>query len=153
MAYDSKFMIRALELAQKAGLQGEVPVGAVIVQNGRIVGEGFNFREQGKNPLAHAEIIAIENAAACLGGWRLVDCEMYVTLEPCMMCAGALVQCRMVNLYIGALDLKAGAVVSKVNLLDEPWLNHQVIYEYGHMADESSEMLKAFFKRLRGKSK
>lgn len=136
---DSKWMGEALKLAEQAGQMGEVPVGAVVVFEDRIVGYGYNCRESDKNPLAHAEIIAIEEAARNLGRWRLFGCTLYVTLEPCPMCAGALVNARMDRLVYGAMDIKSR-------------FNHQVMVEGGVLAEQSAELLKSFFQKLRSSS-
>ena len=149
---DKKFMQRAIELAHIAMSQGEVPVGAVIVKNGEIIGEGYNMREQKQNPLSHAEIEAINNACNALGGWRLPGCELYVTLEPCPMCAGAIINSRIEKVYFGAYDKKAGSVRSLVRLFDIPY-NHKPEIEGGIMEEECAEVLSDFFRRLREKKK
>lgn len=151
MVYNKRFMDRAIDLASEAASMGEIPVGVVIVKDDEIIAEGYNRREIDKNPLAHAEIIAIESAAQKLGGWRLIGCQMYVTLEPCMMCAGAIVQSRVEHVYIGASDPKAGCVTSKLHLWDEAWINHKPEYSVGHEQDRCSEILKVFFKLLRNR--
>jgi tRNA(adenine34) deaminase len=148
LSYDRRFMERAIELAKAAAEIGEVPVGAVVVKSGNIVGEGYNRRETAKDPTAHAEIIAIKKASETLGGWRLVDCDMYVTLEPCIMCSGAIINSRIRHLYIGAFDKKAGAVISNSKLLDEAWTNHKTDYA-SHLEDEASSILTDFFADLR----
>ena len=142
------FMARALELAREAALAGEAPVGAVIVRRGEIVGEGRNRREQGKSALLHAEIEAIAAACAALGGWRLWECELYVTLEPCPMCAGAIVNARIRRVIFGALDPKAGALVSRLRLF-EAGLNHRPEAIGGVMADACGGVLSAFFRGKR----
>lgn len=142
------FMKAALKEAKKAYAEGEVPVGAVIVRNGEIIARGRNKREKNKNALAHAEIMAIDKACKKLGGWRLFDCEMYVTLEPCPMCAGAIINSRLKKVTIGALDEKSGAVMSVVSLFDLPF-NHKPEIEIGLMKDECRKMLSDFFKELR----
>ncbi len=146
-----RYMAIALEEAQKAFKKGEVPIGAVVVQNGIVVGRGHNLRETSKDPTAHAEMIAIRDAANTLGGWRLIDCDMYVTVEPCPMCAGAIYQSRIVNLYIGAMDAKGGAVGSLYNIVTDDRLNHQVHVHYGVLEEPCSMIMKDFFKRLRSK--
>lgn len=146
-----RYMAAALEEAQKAFRKGEVPIGAVIVQNGIIVGRGHNLRETDKDPTAHAEMIAIRDAAKTLGGWRLVNCDMYVTIEPCPMCAGAIFQSRIVNLYIGSMDPKGGAVGSLYNIPRDERLNHLVNVEYGILKEPCSQIMKDFFKKLRSK--
>ena len=147
---DEKFMRRALTLAGEAARLGEVPVGAVIVSNGEIISEGFNRRETAKNALAHAELLAIDTACARLGGWRLQKCELYVTLEPCPMCAGAIINSRIKRVIIGARDNKAGALGSLVNLNRYPF-NHHPELCFGVLEAESSALLREFFKRLRDK--
>lgn len=144
-----KFMEEALKEAQKAAALGEVPIGAVIVRGGEIVGRGHNMTETAKDPTAHAEIEAIRQAAKNLGGWRLIGCDMYVTAEPCAMCAGAIVWSRIQTLYIGAMDPKAGACGSVFNIVQEKKLNHNVRIETGLLQDQCSNILKEFFKKLR----
>lgn len=143
------FMREAILEAKKAEAMGEVPIGAIVVKAGKIVGRGFNQRETGKRAIAHAEILAIEDACSQLGGWRLVDCDLYVTLEPCLMCAGAIYQARVVNVYYGAADPKAGAFGSLYHIHEDHRLNHMVHVEKGILEDECSGLLKAFFKHLR----
>ena len=145
---DEKMMERALALAQEAFDDGEVPVGAVIVRNGEIVGEGRNRREKGKNALYHAEIEAIDNACQKLGGWRLWECELYVTLEPCPMCAGAIVNARIPQIYFGAYDPKNGCCGSVADVLNLPLAFHPA-YQGGVMQEKCSQILSDFFKRLR----
>ncbi len=145
---DEKMMERALALAQEAFDDGEVPVGAVIVRNGEIVGEGRNRREKGKNALYHAEIEAIDNACKKLGGWRLWECELYVTLEPCPMCAGAIVNARIPQVYFGAYDPKNGCCGSVADVLNLPLAFHPA-YQGGVMQEKCSQILSDFFKRLR----
>lgn len=149
-----KYMQRALELAREAYDEGEVPVGAVVVKKstGEIVGEGRNMREQAKNALAHAEIMAIDSACKKLGGWRLPDCAMYVTLEPCPMCCGAIINSRIDNVYFGAYDYKSGSVVSVQKMFELPY-NYKPEVTGGVMEEECSEMLSAFFKDLRTRKK
>ena len=142
-------MEEAIIEAKKAFELGEVPVGAVIVKDGEIVARAHNLTETSKDPTAHAEMLAIRKAAEALGGWRIKGCSMYVTLEPCSMCAGALVWSRMENLYIGARDPKAGACGSVFNIVESERLNHRVHVEYGLMENECSELLKSFFRELR----
>ncbi|HBT64373.1 MAG TPA: tRNA-specific adenosine deaminase [Ruminococcaceae bacterium] len=142
------FMRQALELAKEAAAEGEVPVGAVIVHKGEIVGRGRNRREIEKNALAHAEIEAIHNACRSRCGWRLFDCELYVTLEPCPMCAGAIINARIDRVIFGAADLKAGSCGSVTNLFEMPY-NHRPICEGGLLSDESAELLREFFQQLR----
>ena len=146
-----KYMLEALEEAKKAAAMGEVPVGAVIVHGGKIIGRGHNETESRRDPTAHAEMIAIRQAAAALGGWRLPDCTMFVTVEPCSMCAGAIVWSRIEKLYIGTPDPKAGACGSVFNIPQNPRLNHFTEIEIGLMQEECSGILKDFFKHLRNK--
>lgn len=143
-----EFMKRALELAEISALEGEVPVGAVVVKDGEIVGEGRNRRELGKNALYHAELEAIDNACKRLGGWRLWQCDLYVTLEPCPMCAGAIINSRIKTVYYGARDIKAGSFGSVVNFNDIPY-NHKPQLVGGVMEQECSDILSNFFKNLR----
>ncbi|MCP3104161.1 tRNA adenosine(34) deaminase TadA [Myxococcus sp. K15C18031901] len=148
---DEAFMQQALMLAREAAELGEVPVGAVAVHDGIIIGTGFNRREVDRNPLAHAEVLALDAASKHLGVWRLTGVTLYVTLEPCAMCAGALVQSRVTRLVFGAMDPKAGAVGSLYNLAEEPRHNHRLQVTSGILADESRHLLKSFFERLRAK--
>ena len=145
----NNFMEEALRLAKQSFDEGEVPVGAVIVKDGEIVGRGRNRRENGKNALFHAEISAIDEACRNLGGWRLWQCEMYVTLEPCPMCAGAIVQARIPEVIFGARNKKAGCSGSVLNILNEPKLNHQVKVVEGVLSDECGGLMTSFFKRFR----
>ena len=145
-------MQKALELARESALEGEVPVGAVIVKGDEIVGTGRNRREYGKNALYHAEIEAIDNACKALGGWRLWQCDMYVTLEPCPMCAGAIINSRIKTVYYGANDLKAGSFGSVADFNTLPY-NHKPEIVSGVMQDEARDMLSDFFKGLREKKK
>lgn len=144
-----KYMEEALREAKKAAAIGEIPVGAVIVKNGRVIARGHNRTETDKDPTAHAEMIAIRNAAKVLGGWRLPECTMYVTLEPCSMCAGAIVWARIQKLVIGTMDPKAGACGSVFNIVQEPRLNHRVEIETGCMQESCAGLIKAFFRDLR----
>lgn len=144
------FMKYALTLAKQSAEEGEVPVGAVVVCDGKIVGEGRNRREIVKNALHHAEIEAIDNACKNLGGWRLWKCDLYVTLEPCPMCAGAIINSRIKNVYFGATDEKNGAVVSAARLFDMNF-THKPLYEGGIMGEECAKILSEFFKDLRKK--
>ena len=145
---DERMMERALKLAQEAFDDGEVPVGAVIVRKGEIVGEGRNRREKGKNALYHAELEASDNACKHLGGWRLWECELYVTLEPCPMCAGAIVNARIPQVYFGAYDPKNGCCGSVADVLNLPLAFHPA-YQGGVMQERCSGILSEFFKRLR----
>ncbi|MFR2565109.1 MAG: tRNA adenosine(34) deaminase TadA [Anaerovoracaceae bacterium] len=142
-------MKEALAEAKKAAAAGEVPVGAVIVKDGEIIGRGHNETETAKDPTAHAEMIAIRQAAKNLGGWRLTGCTMYVTTEPCSMCAGAIVWSRISRLFIGTMDPKSGACGSVFNIPQESRLNHFVEIETGLMQEECSSLMKSFFKELR----
>ncbi len=146
---DEKYMRRALELAQKAAQEEETPIGAVIVFRDQIIGEGYNRRNQLGNPLCHAEIEAINQAAEYMKDWRLEECTMYVTLEPCPMCAGAIVQARIPRVVLGAMNPKAGCAGSIMNLLEEPRFNHQVEVERGVLEEESRKIMQAFFAELR----
>ena len=142
-------MKEALAEAKKAAAAGEVPVGAVIVKDCEIIGRGHNETETAKDPTAHAEMIAIRQAAKNLGGWRLTGCTMYVTTEPCSMCAGAIVWSRISRLFIGTMDPKSGACGSVFNIPQESRLNHFVEIETGLMQEECSSLMKSFFKELR----
>ncbi len=152
MEKNLEYMKRALELAQIAFELGEVPVGAVIVKNstGEIVGEGYNLRESRKNALAHAEIMAINDACKRLGGWRLPDCSLYVTLEPCPMCCGAIINARIDKVFFGASDLKSGSAVSVQKMFDYPY-NYRPELVCGVMEEECSEILTKFFRDLRAR--
>ncbi len=144
-ALDLRFMARALELAREAERAGEVPVGAVIVKDGAIVGEGWNRPISTSDPTAHAEIIALRAAAQTLGSYRLLDTTLYVTLEPCAMCAGAMVHSRVKRLVYAATDPRAGAAGSVFNIVNHPALNHRLECEGGLMAEECGSLLRAFF--------
>lgn len=148
MRGDEDFMREALRLAREAGADGEVPVGAVIVRDGVIVSSGKNRRESGKNALCHAELEAIGGACRVLGGWRLWQCELFVTLEPCPMCAGAAVNSRLRRVVFGARDPKAGSCGSVVNLFELPY-NHRPELRGGVLEEECSALLTDFFRRLR----
>lgn len=145
-----RFMRQALDEARAAARAGEVPVGAIVVKDGRIIGRGHNQRETLNDPTAHAEMIAITAAAGFLESWRLEGCTLYVTLEPCAMCAGAIVLARLPALVIGALDPKAGACGSVLDIVREPRLNHRVTPEFGLMAEEAGDLLREFFRARRG---
>ncbi len=145
---DRKFMSLAVLEAEKAFLKGEVPVGAVIVKNGEVIAAAHNLREQKQNALSHAEIEAINIACKKLGSWRLDDCELYVTLEPCPMCAGAIINARIKTVIFGAFDSKMGAMDSVINLCDYPF-NHKVEIYGGIMEDECKKFLTDFFEALR----
>jgi len=150
---EEKFMKVALKEAKKAYEKLEVPVGAVIVKDGKIIARAHNLKETKFDTTKHAEILAIQKASKKLNSWRLIDCEMYVTLEPCSMCAGALINSRIKKVYIGASDKKTGAVGSVFNLLEDYTFNHKVEYEKGVLQDECESILKEFFKKLRKNKK
>jgi Cytosine/adenosine deaminases len=145
------FMLEALKEAEKALSIGEVPVGAVIEKDGNIIGRGYNRTETAKDPTAHAEVLAIREAAKNLGGWRLLGCRMYVTTEPCSMCAGAIVLSRIQKLYIGTPDPKTGACGSLMNIVQDERLNHNVQIETGIMQQQCEKIMKSFFQKLRKK--
>lgn len=146
-----KFMREAIKQAKKAYAIDEVPIGCVIVYEGKIIARGYNRRTTDKNTLSHAELNAIRKASKKLGDWRLDDCEMYVTLEPCQMCAGAIVQARIKKVYIGCMNPKAGCAGSVLNLLQVEKFNHQVEIETRILEEECSSMIKEFFRELRKK--
>ncbi|HEX3075955.1 MAG TPA: tRNA adenosine(34) deaminase TadA [Lachnospiraceae bacterium] len=150
---DIKFMKEALRQAKKAEKINEVPIGCVIVYEDRIIARAYNRRNIDRNTLAHAELLAIRKASKVIGDWRLEDCTMYVTLEPCQMCSGAIVQARMKEVVIGSMNAKAGCAGSILNLLQMEQFNHQVEVVTGVMESECSEMLKQFFRRLREEKK
>lgn len=145
---NSSFMKRAIALAKIAGERGEIPVGAVIVKDGKIIAEGYNRREEKQSAVSHAEIEAIMEANRATGDWRLSDCELYVTLEPCPMCAGAIINARIKTVVFGAYDLKAGAMDSLVNLCDFPFESRPEVYG-GICEDECKELLTGFFEAVR----
>lgn len=147
------FMALAVEEAEKAAEIGEVPIGAVIVRDGQVIARGHNLRETSQNPLTHAEIIAIDQASAAVGSWRLEACTLYVTLEPCAMCSGAIVMSRIPHVVYGARDPKGGTVDSLMSLLDEPRFNHRAEVTSGVLEDTCSSLLTSFFKNLRKKHK
>lgn len=151
MNADEKYMRAAIGQARKAGAIGEVPIGCVIVYEDKIIARGYNRRTIDKNVLSHAEIIAIKKACKKMGDWRLEDCTMYVTLEPCPMCAGAIVQARIPKVVIGCMNPKAGCAGSVLDLLHEDGFNHQVEMENGVLEEECSRLMKDFFKVLREK--
>ena len=146
-----KYMEQALIEARKAYEKEEIPVGAIIVRDNKIIARAHNIKEEKNDTTKHAEIIAIQKASKKLGSWRLNDCEMYVTLEPCAMCAGALIQSRIKKVYIGTMYLKTGACGSVLNLLEDYTFNHKVEIEKGIMQQECETILKDFFKMLRSK--
>ena len=143
------YMKEALKEASKAAKKGEVPIGCVIVYKNKIIGRGYNRRMRDNNTLSHAELIAIKKASKKLKDWRLDNCEMYVTNEPCQMCAGAIVQARIKKVYIGCMSPKSGCAGSIMNLLQVDAFNHQVEIESGVMEEECSNILKTFFRKLR----
>ncbi len=153
MQEKEKFMKEALKEAKKAYEKLEVPVGCVIVKDGKIIAKAHNQKETKLDTTKHAEILAIQKASRKLKSWRLYDCDMYVTLEPCSMCAGAIINARIRNVFIGALDEKTGAVGSVFNLFTEYKFNHKVSFEKGILNNECSGILKEFFKKLRDKKK
>ena len=146
-------MKEAIRQAKKAGKLDEVPIGCVIVRDGKIIARGYNRRNTEKSTLAHAEIQAIRKASKVVGDWRLEDCTMYITLEPCQMCAGAIVQARIPRVVIGSRNPKAGCAGSILDLIHVPAFNHQVELEEGILQEECSEMLTSFFRELRKKKK
>ena len=150
---DEKYMKEAIRQAKKAWKMEEVPIGCVIVHEGKIIGRGYNRRTTDKNPLAHAELAAIKKASKKMGDWRLEDCIVYVTLEPCQMCSGAIVQARVKRVVIGCMNPKAGCAGSILNLLQVERFNHQVEITSGVLEAECSQMMKGFFKELREKQK
>ncbi len=153
MTEQERFMKEAIRLAKKAYALEEVPIGCVIVRDGKIIARGYNRRNTDKTALAHAEIAAIKKACRVVGDWRLEGCSMYVTLEPCQMCAGAIVQSRLTEVIIGCMNPKAGCAGSILNLLEMDQFNHQVQVKRGVMEEECSAMLSGFFRDLREKKK
>ncbi|UTR12413.1 tRNA adenosine(34) deaminase TadA [Evansella sp. LMS18] len=150
---DEKYMETALKEARKAGDLGEVPIGAVIVKDGRIIASGHNLREAGQSATAHAELLAIEKACEAVGSWRLEECTLYVTLEPCPMCAGAIIQARLPRVVYGAADPKAGCCGTLMNLLDEPRFNHRAVVSSGVLKEDCAFLLTDFFRKLREQKK
>lgn len=144
-----QYMMEAIKEAEKAAKIKDVPIGCVIVNDGKIIGRGYNRRNKDFNTLSHAEMIAIKKASKKMKDWRLDDCEMYVTTEPCQMCSGAIVQARIAKVYIGCMNPKAGCAGSIMNLLQVDEFNHQVEIETGVLKDECSRLLKDFFEKLR----
>ena len=153
MDIHEKYMKEALKQAKKAYLLGEVPIGCVIVYEGKIIGRGYNRRNTDKNTLSHAEITAIRKASKKMGDWRLEGCTLYVTLEPCQMCSGAIVQARITEVVMGCMNPKAGCGGSILNILEMPQFNHQVTVTRGILGEECSRMLTTFFKELRIRNK
>jgi tRNA(adenine34) deaminase len=146
---EEKFMLEAIKEAKKAYKKLEVPVGAIIVKDGKIIAKAHNLKETKNDTTKHAEVLAIQRASKKLNSWRLIDCEMYITLEPCAMCAGAIINSRIKKVYIGAMDLKTGAAGSKLNLFEDFVFNHKVEIETGILKDKCEDILKKFFKELR----
>ena len=146
---DLRWMQRAMAEAEAAGREGEVPIGCVVVLDGKVIGSGRNARERLQDPTAHAEVLAITAAAQTLGSWRLEDCTLYVTLEPCPMCMGACLNARVARVVYGAKEPKAGACGSVVDLRAPPGYNHRVVVAGGLLAEDSALLLRAFFRRLR----
>lgn len=146
---DQAWMYIALEEAKKAELIGEVPIGAIIVKDGEVIGKGYNLRETKHDPTAHAEMVAIREACDRIGAWRLLDCTLYVTLEPCPMCAGAIVQSRIQRVVYGTSDPKAGCAGTLMNLLQEPRFNHETELTDGVLQSECATILTQFFRKLR----
>lgn len=153
LSTDEKYMKEAIRQAKKAYAIGEVPIGCVIVYQDKIIGCGYNRRTVDKNTLAHAELAAIKKASKKIQDWRLEGCTMYVTLEPCQMCSGAIVQSRMTRVVVGCMNPKAGCAGSILNLLQMPEFNHQAELTTGVMEEECSQMMKSFFRELREKKK
>jgi tRNA(adenine34) deaminase len=151
LTQDEKYMKQAIKLAKKAEANDDVPIGCIIVYEGKIIARGYNRRNVDKSSLAHAEIMAIKKASKYIGDWRLEDCTMYVTLEPCQMCAGAIVQARIPKVVIGCMNKKAGCAGSVINLFDIKEFNHQVETVRGVLGDECSALMSNFFARLRAK--
>ncbi len=150
---EERYMKEAIQQAHKAWKLQEVPIGCVIVKDGKIIARGYNRRNTDKNTLAHAELLAIRKASRAVGDWRLEECTMYITLEPCQMCAGAIVQARISRVVIGSRNPKAGCAGSVLNLLQMPRFNHQVELTEGILEEECSSMLTDFFKELRSQRK
>lgn len=153
METDVKYMKEAIRQAKKAYALGEVPIGCVIVYQDKIIGRGYNRRNTDKNTLAHAEITAINKASKKMGDWRLEGCTLYVTLEPCQMCSGAIVQARITEVVMGCMNPKAGCAGSILNILEMPQFNHQVRIKKGVLEEPCSDLLKTFFKELRIRNK
>ena len=151
MEKEIRFMKEAIKEAKKAELIDEVPIGCVIVKDDKIVARGHNVRETKKTPLGHAEIIAINKASKKLGAWRLQDCDIYITLEPCIMCAGAIIQSRIRHVYYGAKDPKGGAIESSINVLEAKNINHHPEISSGLLEEECSNIISQYFKRKREK--
>lgn len=153
LSEDERYMKQAIKLANKAKTNGDVPIGCIIVYEGKIIARGYNRRNADKTTLAHAEIMAIKKASKVLNDWRLEECTMYVTLEPCQMCAGAIVQARIPKVVIGCMNAKAGCAGSIINLFDMKQFNHQVETVRGILEEECSILMKEFFAELRASKK
>ena len=151
MEKEIRFMKEAIKEAKKAELIDEVPVGCVIVKDDKVIARGHNVRETKKTPLGHGEIIAIDKASKKLGAWRLQDCDIYITLEPCIMCAGAIIQSRIRHVYYGAKDPKGGAIESSINVLEAKSINHHPEITSGILEEECSNIISQYFKRKREK--
>ena len=151
MEKEIRFMKEAIKEAKKAELIDEVPIGCVIVKDDKVVARGHNVRETKKTPLGHAEIIVIDKASKKLGAWRLQDCDIYITLEPCIMCAGAIIQSRIRHVYYGAKDPKGGAIESSINVLEAKNINHHPEITSGILEEECSNIISQYFKRKREK--
>jgi tRNA(adenine34) deaminase len=149
---DNHFMIRALELAQQAADRGEVPVGAVVVRNGEIIGQGHNQPIASHDPTAHAEIMAMRDASKNLSNYRLTGCDIYVTIEPCTMCVGAMVHARIRQIFFGALEPRAGALTSQLQLMEDGRFNHSILWEGGILADQCASVLRDFFRQKRSQN-
>ena len=149
---DNHFMIRALELAQQAANRGEVPVGAVVVRNGEIIGQGHNQPIASHDPTAHAEIMAMRDASKNLSNYRLTGCDIYVTIEPCTMCVGAMVHARIRQIFFGALEPRAGALTSQLQLMEDGRFNHSILWEGGILADQCASVLRDFFRQKRSQN-
>ncbi len=151
MTIDDKYMLMAIEEAKIAENNGEVPIGAIIVKNGIVIGRGRNKKEENKNPISHAEIEAIYDACNFVGDWRLNGSVMYVTAEPCIMCAGAIIHARIDKVVFGVLEKKFGGIVSQASIFNIPTLNHKINFSHGIYKNEISDMMKSFFVKLRKK--
>ena len=149
MSTDEFYMAKALQLAQQAGAAGEVPVGALVVRNGEIIGEGYNQPISACDPTAHAEVVAMRNAASKINNYRLSDCDLYVTIEPCTMCVGAMIHARIETVVFGAREPKAGALVSNLQLHEKPLYNHKLNVLEGILSDDCSELIVSFFQSKR----
>ena len=146
MSSDKVYMSQALELAKQAAKAGEVPVGAIVVADNQIIGQGYNRSITNYDPTAHAEIVAIRDAAKFTGNYRLVDCDLYVTIEPCAMCVGAMVHARIRRVIFGALEPRAGALVSQLKLMDKSYFNHSIEWQSGVLERDCAALIKDFFK-------